>query len=62
MLGCPCEHPCVIKFMVIHSDNVEVYTLRWNGARFEKCWIITQMFAHLDNQVLFWQGRPDMEG
>jgi RIO-like serine/threonine protein kinase len=20
------------------------------------------MFAHLDNQVLFWQGRPDMEG
>ncbi len=30
-LACPCKHISVIKFLVIHIETMEVYTLCWNG-------------------------------
>jgi hypothetical protein len=34
VLACPCEYLDVIKFLVIHSNTMEAYTLWWNGATF----------------------------
>jgi hypothetical protein len=33
-LACPCEHPCVIKFLAINLYNMDAYTLWWNGGIF----------------------------
>jgi hypothetical protein len=30
-LACPCKHLGVIKFLAIHKDHMEAYTLWWNG-------------------------------
>jgi hypothetical protein len=30
-LGCPCKHPSVIKFLAIHVETMEAYTLWRNG-------------------------------
>jgi hypothetical protein len=31
VLASPCEHPSVIKFLAIHVETMEAYTLWWNG-------------------------------
>ncbi len=36
MLICPCKHLDVIKFLAIHSNNMEAYMLRWNGVTFQE--------------------------
>jgi hypothetical protein len=35
-LACPCEHIGVIKFLAIHTETMEAYTLWWNGGTFRK--------------------------
>jgi len=57
VLGCPCEHPTVIKFLNIHSKiTMEIYAFKWNKAHFEKCWITT-----LNNQMLLQQWGLSMD-
>jgi hypothetical protein len=33
-LACPCEHPCVIKFLAINLYNMDAYTSWWNWGIF----------------------------
>jgi hypothetical protein len=35
-LACSCEHPSVIKFLAIHIETMEAYTLWWNGGTLQK--------------------------
>jgi hypothetical protein len=35
-LACPCEHSSVIKFLAIHIETMEAYTLCWNGGTFRE--------------------------
>jgi hypothetical protein len=35
-LACLCEHPDVIKFLAMHIETMEAYTLWWNGETFRK--------------------------
>jgi hypothetical protein len=36
VLACPCKHLGVIKFLNIHIEIVEAYTLWWNGGTFQE--------------------------
>jgi hypothetical protein len=40
-LACLCEHPNVIKFLVVHKKTIEAYTCGGMGELFKKCWITT---------------------
>jgi hypothetical protein len=42
VLACPCKHLGVIKYLIIHLETMEAYTLWWNGGIVQKCWIKTQ--------------------
>jgi hypothetical protein len=61
-LACPCEYLNVIKFLVIHSNTMEAYTLWWNGATFWKMLDYNTKFPPLlDNRMLLWERGPNME-
>jgi hypothetical protein len=36
--ACPISHPKVIKFLAIHSQMMEAYTLWWNGRYVKNFW------------------------
>jgi hypothetical protein len=36
VLACPCKHPSVIKYLAIHLETMEAYTLWWNGGMIRK--------------------------
>jgi hypothetical protein len=62
-LACSCEHLGVIKFLTIHIETMEAYTLWWNGGTF---WEIldynTKYPPIIDNGILLHYGWLDMEG
>jgi hypothetical protein len=35
-LACLCEHLGVIKFLAVHIETMEAYTLCWNGGTLQK--------------------------
>jgi hypothetical protein len=62
-LACMCEHPSVIKFLAIHVDTMEVYTLWWNGGTIRKMLDYNTKYSPImDNQTLLQHVQPNMEG
>ncbi len=53
--ACPCEHLGVIKFLTIHIETIEAYTLRWNGGTFQKKFDYNTKYSPIiDNRTLLW--------
>jgi len=62
-IACPCKHIGVIKFLAIHLNTLEAYTLRWNGSMLWKMLDYNTKYPPiLSNQVLLRQKGLDMEG
>ncbi len=62
-LECQCEHLGVIKFLAIHIETMEAYTLWWNGGTLRKMLDCNMKYSPImDNRTLLWQGGPYMEG
>ncbi len=60
---CTCEHLGVIKFLAIHTETMEAYTLWWNGGTFLEMLDYNMKYSPIiDNCMLLWQGGPNMEG
>jgi len=58
-----CKHPGVIKFLAIHIETMEAYTLWWNGGTlWEMLDYNTKYSPITDNYNLLWQGGPNMKG
>ncbi len=63
VLACPCKHLGVIKFLAIHIEIMETYTLWRNGGTFRKMLDYNmKCFSIMDNRTLLRQGGLDMEG
>ncbi len=63
VLACPCKNLGVIKFLAIHIEIMETYTLWRNGGTFRKMLDYNMnCFSIMDNRTLLWQGGLDMEG
>jgi hypothetical protein len=57
------DHWCVIKFLTIHVDTMEAYTLWWNGETLRKMLEYNTKYSPIMvNHILLWQGGPDMKG
>ncbi len=55
-LACPCEHPSVVKVLVIHSETMEVYTLWWNGGTLWEMLDYNMKYSPAtDNWMLSWK-------
>ncbi len=62
-LACPCKHLGVIKFLAIHIETMEAYTLWWNRETLRKMLDYNTKYSpSMDNHTLLWQGGLDMEG
>jgi len=52
-LACSCEHLSVIKFLAIHIETMETYTLWWNGGTFQKMLDYNTKYSPItDNYIL----------
>ncbi len=62
VIVCPCKHLGVIKFLAIHLNTMEDYTLWWNGSMLQKMLDYnTKYLPILNNQMFLWQKGLDME-
>ncbi len=62
-ITCTCEHLGVIKFLAIHTETMEAYTLWWNGGTFLEMLDYNMKYSPIiDNCMLLQQGGPNMEG
>ncbi len=57
-----CEHPSVIKFLTIHIETMEAYTLWWNGGTLWELLDYNTKYSPItDNCTLLRQGGPNMK-
>jgi hypothetical protein len=62
-LACPCEHLSVIKFLSIHIETIEAYTLWRNGGTFWKMLDYNMKYSPItDNHTLLWERGPIRKG
>jgi hypothetical protein len=61
-LACPCKHLGVIKFLAIHIETMDAYTLCLNGGTFREMLDYNMKYSFVtNNRTLLWQRGPDME-
>jgi len=63
-LACLCKHPSVIKFLAIHIETMETYTLWWNGGTFREVLDYYTKYSPIINKIISYysKGGLDMEG
>jgi len=62
-LTCMCEHLGVIKFLAIHIENMEAYTLWWNGGTLWEVLDYNTKYSPIsNNHTLVQQGGPIWKG
>jgi hypothetical protein len=61
-LACPCEYSSVIKFLTIHLETMEAYTLWWNNRTlWEILDYITKYSTIMNNRTLLRQRVSNMK-